>query len=243
VSSEQGKKTARCYEEREEWVKQLIARAALPPGVRLVGVALAGHLNITTGQLNPSAATLGRETSQTERAARKALSRLRDDGFIDWRSSHGRTSNRYELISPNDQTGLRADNREHADTVSRAQSGTRGQGDHERVDRATMNHHSANDEQTRVQPCPGVHPNLVNLEENLSGNDAVQLRARIARLSKKMGHKQFEAWLGKAAFECGPPVRIIMSSETSASLIASRFGVLLRKQLGEGTVITHEAAR
>src|SRR5579863_6026262 len=107
------------YLDAEVWVMAVLANADLTLGAKVSAVALRGHLNFDTAQLNPSAKTIAKKTLQTERAVLRHFSALKSVGFVDWTGSKGRTSNRYQLLLPTmiAQTGFTSANHEPADIV------------------------------------------------------------------------------------------------------------------------------
>ncbi len=79
--------------ERIRWFTTVIADRDMPGGaVRVAGV-LAGMMNSTTGQLNPSVQTISIRSTLTERAVRRVLAQLSAAGYLEIRENVGGRGN------------------------------------------------------------------------------------------------------------------------------------------------------
>src|SRR3569832_950386 len=167
------------YSDREAWVATVLSAECLPLGCKVTAVALAAHLNFETGQLNPAASRLAERTAQTRRAVHKHLALLQRHGWLDWQSTKGRLSNRYDLLLRASNAvpvfTVKGSNPEPPCTVASAELCTVVHG----CDEPTLNDGSGYPKANgappfsttvnggALQPCPGVH---TNLEENPESN-------------------------------------------------------------------------
>ncbi len=88
---------------RLAWLAAVACDKSIPGASLRVAVALACRQNQKTGQLNPSAGTIARETSLSIRGVRKALRQLSDTGFLEVSSSSGgarQNTSSYRLSMP-----------------------------------------------------------------------------------------------------------------------------------------------
>ncbi|MGY2935989.1 hypothetical protein ACVWZ6_005591 [Bradyrhizobium sp. GM6.1] len=90
--------------DRDMWLVALAASRSLGDGDKVLGVRLALHHNVKTGQCNPSYDALAHGTGRTVSAIPKQLKRLEETGFINRISSKGRYRNSYELTLPAEAT-------------------------------------------------------------------------------------------------------------------------------------------
>jgi Helix-turn-helix domain len=193
----------------------VIADRSLTPGTRLTAVAIASHLNIKTGQLNPSARTLARETGQSERAIMRQLACLKVCGHLGVTSRHGRSTNQYRLLSPtlNHGSDQSSSNREppirvEPDTTLIGQSG---------IERSTLTGGSVNPDRPDTQPCPTVHTNLLNLEENL-------VPGWLRKFRHHVGDHEWKRIAPYVSYRPGPPEALIFQYEFQRSKVETIHG-------------------
>jgi hypothetical protein len=184
------------YPDKEAWISQLLARRDLTGANKVTGVALACHLNMKTGQLNPSMLTIAAETSQAARTVQGHIAFLKEAGLIDWTGTKGATSNWYRLLlqlpsslvpqdtargdaalvgaTTHDDAGLRQDTaRGDAALVGATTHDDAGlrqdtaRGDAALVG-ATTHDDAGNPAQPQHTPRTALRTNLLNHEENLS---------------------------------------------------------------------------
>jgi len=92
------------FQYRELWLASVIRSRELTPGEKITATALAMHLNLGTGQLNPSARCLAADTNQSERNVQRHIKKLLAMALIAAKRTAGRVSNSYELIHRPDTT-------------------------------------------------------------------------------------------------------------------------------------------
>jgi len=88
------------YRERQSWMEDLIADGTLSRGELAVGMCLAFHKNLSSGQCNPSLDRIAKRTGMKVRNAQYALGRPEKKGRIKRHmGGHGpRNSTQYELL-------------------------------------------------------------------------------------------------------------------------------------------------
>lgn len=82
---------------RYMWMSDVAGDVRLSHATRLIGLRLAMHLNIRTGQCNPAMATLSAECAVSTRTVERAIRDLEQRGYVRRDSKAGRTSNHYTL--------------------------------------------------------------------------------------------------------------------------------------------------
>jgi hypothetical protein len=172
------------YQDREEWTMLMLGSSGITAAAKVTGTALKLHLNIETGQLNPSAKRIAELTVQSERGVLKHLIALKRDGRLDWTGTKGRTSNRYVLLIPtlNGGTALSILNPEQPDSVMQGPTPNSGTG----LLPATLNGNAANPERGGQQPRTAVHPNLENQENLCAELDSLRREIGLERWHKHL---------------------------------------------------------
>jgi hypothetical protein len=89
----------RTFKERDHWMRCVLA-ADLPPAVRNVAVRVALHLNVGTGECDPTYATLAGELGISERTIYRLIAQLEQACWIAHEGTRGRRSNQYVLLNP-----------------------------------------------------------------------------------------------------------------------------------------------
>jgi hypothetical protein len=217
----------RDYESRTVWLRVVWRHRhpGITAGTKLTGSALADHLNMETGQLNPSHSTLADETGQTPRAVKKGIDAMRDAGLLIWRPGNGRRSSSYTLTLP-------------------GEGGTAVHPSLEQTCKAVRNVMARRVEQKRRKGGPVVPPNLVsNLEENLTGGkprapDSAaaapgwEEEARI--MTGEMGKENFDVWAANAVVLPGSPRRFVVDKEFRAKRLREVWPKALDKAFKPG---------
>ncbi|MET4788260.1 hypothetical protein ABIF64_000438 [Bradyrhizobium japonicum] len=90
------------FRDRDEWMRHLLAIdiATLSHGAKILAMRVALHLNVETGQCNPSMAMLAEGTGTSESTVRRMLHELEQQGWVSVDRSQGRHSNSFELRVP-----------------------------------------------------------------------------------------------------------------------------------------------
>jgi hypothetical protein len=142
--------------EREQWIDDLLA-SDLQMKLKVLGVRIARYKNDSTGQCNPSVATLAQGIGQSERTVQRWLKILRAQGWIDYTDNRGglRKSTQFTLTKP----------RHKCVTVSTAPKGDSP---------ATKPRQNEPERVTHLR-----HPNL-RTKENLRTKDPAVARAPLA---------------------------------------------------------------
>ncbi len=202
------------YAELQRWVMILGAAPHFTAAAKLTGIILAQHLNMRTGQLNPSKSTLGRETAQSESAIVKHLRQLKVGGFLAWSSARGRHSNSYLLMLPN---------RIPSDTVTPAVAS---------INRVPLDMPSdpplvvnrvppgrSTVDGGVFEPYPTVHPNIKkNIEKNFVGSDPWD------QLRRRVGEKAWRTRFAGTSFE--PPSTVVFDRRFRFEQARSDYGEL-----------------
>jgi hypothetical protein len=105
------------FEDRDDWLRLLLAADELSPGAKVVGARIALHHNIKSGQCNPAIGTLVLGTRMSESTVRRMIrDELEVKGWLRVDRTLGRHSNSFKLIAPtlSDATGF---NPVNSDTV------------------------------------------------------------------------------------------------------------------------------
>jgi Helix-turn-helix domain len=97
------------FRDRDDWIKHILAVGELSAAAKVVAVRLAMHLNVETGQCNPSIEKLVSGTGMSESTVRRMIrDELEAEGWIGVDRTRGRHTNSFDLRSPTlpDVTGL-----------------------------------------------------------------------------------------------------------------------------------------
>jgi hypothetical protein len=137
------------WQDRQAWMEDLVADGSLSRGELAVGMCLAFHKNLASGQCNPSVERIAKRTGMKERNAQYALARLEKKGRIRRHiGGHGpRNSTQYELL--------------RVQHIAPLEESPRVQVDEARVQPA-----AAEGANPGHQGCSSVHPNLENIDLN-----------------------------------------------------------------------------
>jgi hypothetical protein len=137
------------WRDRQTWMEDLVADGSLSRGELAVGMCLAFHKNLQSGQCNPSLERIAMRAGMKVRNAQYALARLEKKGRIRRHmGGHGpRNSTQYELVRVQYSAPL--------------EDSPRVQADDARVQSA-----AAEGANARCDGCSGVHPNLENIDLN-----------------------------------------------------------------------------
>jgi hypothetical protein len=90
------------FQERDLYVKALLAVTSLGAVDKLVLTRLAYYVNLKTGRCNPATETLARDIGTHERSVRRKLAQLEAAGWLNADRTRGRVSNQYALTIPAD---------------------------------------------------------------------------------------------------------------------------------------------
>ena len=84
------------YADRDRYVRSILAEPNIDPTDKVVLIGVAYHVNCKTGQCNPAAATLARETALHERTVQRTVKGLEAKGwlFVDRTRGRRRISSR-----------------------------------------------------------------------------------------------------------------------------------------------------
>jgi hypothetical protein len=88
------------FQERDLYVKALLAVTSLGAVDKLVLTRLAYYVNLKTGRCNPATETLARDIGTHERSVRRKLAQLEAAGWLNADRTRGRVSNQYALTIP-----------------------------------------------------------------------------------------------------------------------------------------------
>ena len=87
------------FEDRDDWLKLLLAAGELSPAAKVVGARVALHHNVNTGQCNPAIGTLVLGTTMSESTVRRRIDELEVAGWLRVDRTRGRHSNSFELLA------------------------------------------------------------------------------------------------------------------------------------------------
>jgi helix-turn-helix protein len=95
------------FKDRDAWIRLMLAIdvATLSHGAKILGVRVALHLNVETGQCNPSMAMLAEGSGTSDSTVRRMLHELEREGWLGIDRSQGRHANSFELRTPTLSTG------------------------------------------------------------------------------------------------------------------------------------------
>jgi hypothetical protein len=90
------------FRERDVWIQQVFATdsSALPVAAKIIAAQIAFHLNINSGQCNPSSQRLAKETGLSERHVRRMLAVIERSGLVGIKRSRGHYANSFRLMDP-----------------------------------------------------------------------------------------------------------------------------------------------
>lgn len=92
------------YRDRDEWVRHLLGRQYLTADTQRVGIFIAMHMNRRDNHTKHQQTTIAKDLNLHVMTVRKAVKKLREEGFIDRdqvaRGKRNRAVNHYFLVFP-----------------------------------------------------------------------------------------------------------------------------------------------
>ncbi|HEV2618663.1 MAG TPA: hypothetical protein VGU23_01850 [Acidobacteriaceae bacterium] len=190
---------------RFEWIFSVLNHSELSDGTKVTAVALALHLNIASGRLDPSIERLAKMTAQTTRGVCRQTRCLRKFGFIVLRENPARRSNSYQLTLP---------------TGGSPASGSVANSSLD--DAGTL---AVNDEV--AEPGPESHPN------NEDNNSEYSLDERFRAFRRTLDERTWNSLFRDVRFEIGRQIVIVFRSDFYRNLILGKYGAKLADYFGE----------